>query len=72
MATGWGCQHQTVLPKGSEKLDWCRLLEHICEPGCKGCVLYGSALFSMADTPSNDAYERRKRKRRNDNPLRER
>ncbi|NPA50983.1 MAG: hypothetical protein GXO02_05075 [Epsilonproteobacteria bacterium] len=69
MASGWGCQHQIAL-EGRE--DWCKLLNHKCEPGCKGCVLYGVALFSVEDTPSNKAFERRKVKKRDDNPLKNR
>jgi hypothetical protein len=69
MASGWGCQYQTV---SDEREDWCRLLNHKCEPGCKGCVLYGNGLFSVTTTPSNSAFERRKRKNRSDNPLGER
>ena len=66
MASGWGCQHQTN-HKGVA--DWCRLLSHPCDPGCKGCVLYGAGLFSVSDTPSNAAFERRRKKERSDNPL---
>ncbi len=69
MASGWGCQHQT---RNGEISDWCRLLNHICEPGCKGCVLFGNGLFSVTSTPSNEAFERRKKKNRSDNPLKER
>jgi len=69
MASGWGCQHQI---KKENFSDWCRLLSHPCEPGCKGCVLYGNALFSISSTPSNVAFERRKEKKRSDNPLGER
>ncbi|WP_457607813.1 hypothetical protein [Nitratifractor sp.] len=66
MASGWGCQHQTT---HEEIADWCRLLSHPCEPGCKGCVLYGAGYFSVTETPSNAAFERRERKNRSDNPL---
>ena len=66
MSTGWGCQYLTKNDKSDE---WCRKLEHPCDPGCKGCVLYGEFLFSQPDTPSNKAYERRKAKNRSDNPL---
>jgi len=64
MSAGWGCQHIT---KKDGKDDWCKLLNHICEPGCKGCVLYGVGLFSDESTPSNEAFK--KRKKRSDNPL---
>jgi hypothetical protein len=66
MGSGWGCQYQT---KNGEIKDWCRLLSKECSPGCKGCVLYGSGLFSLSSNPSNKAFERRKRKNRVDNPL---
>ncbi len=66
MSTGWGCQHLT---KSETEKEWCRLLKHKCNPGCHGCVLYGKFLFSDPATPSNEAFERRKRKNRSDNPL---
>jgi len=66
MASGWGCQHQTT---HEGIADWCRLLSHPCEPGCKGCVLYGAGFFAVGRTPSNEAFERRKKKERSDNPL---
>jgi len=66
MASGWGCQYQT---KNGEISDWCRLLSHPCEPGCKGCVLFGNGYFSVTSTPSNEAFNRRKKKNRVDNPL---
>jgi hypothetical protein len=66
MASGWGCQYQTT---HGGILDWCRLLSHPCEPGCKGCVLFGHGFFSVGSTPSNEAFERRKRKKRRDNPV---
>jgi len=66
MSSGWGCQHLT---KNGEIKEWCRLLEHKCDPGCKGCVLYGMGLFSAPDTPSNSAFEKREAKKRSDNPL---
>ena len=65
MASGWGCQHQIVNEK---KEDWCRLLKHVCEPGCKGCVLYGHGMF--VTTPSFlQEDSKRKVKKRSDNPL---
>ncbi|WP_456458414.1 hypothetical protein [Nitratifractor sp.] len=54
MASGWGCQHQTT---HEGVADWCRLLSHPCDPGCKGCVLYGAGFFSVSDTPANKAFE---------------
>jgi hypothetical protein len=32
-------------------------------------VLFGHGLFSVSSTPSNEAFERRKKKQRSDNPL---
>ena len=64
MSSGWGCQYIT---KKERTEDWCRLLEHVCDPGCKGCILYGVGFFSKEDTPSNEAYK--KRKKRSDDPL---
>ncbi len=66
MSSGWGCQHLT---KFEEEKEWCRLLKHKCNPGCHGCVLYGKFLFSDPNTPSNEAFEKRKAKNRSDNPL---
>ncbi len=67
MSSGWGCQYLT---KFENEKEWCRLLKHRCNPGCNGCVLYGRFLFSDPSTASNKAYERRKEKKRDDNPLR--
>jgi len=55
MSSGWTCSHQ----RGNQ----CVLLLRPCEPGAKGCTLYGKALFSNPDTPSNEAYERREKRR---------
>ncbi|MRJ03226.1 MAG: hypothetical protein GXO19_02510 [Epsilonproteobacteria bacterium] len=49
--SGWTCSYQI----GSE----CELLKKKCDPGDKGCVLYGKALFSNPQTPSNEALRRR-------------
>ena len=66
MAGGWGCQYLT---KTKEHEEWCRRLEHPCDPGCNGCVLYGDFLFSKPDTPSNAAFEKKKAKKRSDDPF---
>lgn len=66
MSSGWGCQHLTT---NEDEGEWCRLLSHKCDPGCKGCVLYGMGYFSQENTPSNKAFEKRKVKKRSDNPL---
>jgi len=68
MASGWGCQHLTS--KGENKA-WCRLLKKTCDPGCRGCVLYGEFLFSQPGVPSRMATEKRKTKQRSDDPLSE-
>lgn len=64
MSSGWGCQYLTTY---EEHKEWCRLLKHKCEPGCKGCVLSKGAnseafVFSQELLPSND--EERKIKNR--------
>ena len=48
---GWSCPHS---------IDGiCDILKKECDPGDKGCVLYGKALFSSEDSPSNEAFEKR-------------
>ena len=66
MASGWGCQ---FLGKNGEIKDWCMKLHHPCDPGCKGCIIYGKVSFSE---PHIDEEQQRKEKRRSDNPLGER
>ena len=66
MASGWGCQHQIVNEK---KEDWCRLLKHVCDPGCKGCVLYGHGMFVTNESFLNENESERRVKKRSDNPL---
>jgi hypothetical protein len=48
---GWSC------PKFIN--DECEILKKPCDPGDKGCVLYGKALFASEDSPSNEAFEKR-------------
>jgi hypothetical protein len=48
---GWSC------PKFVD--DECAILKRACNPGDKGCILYGKALFSSSDSPSNEAFEKR-------------
>lgn len=55
MSTAWTCSHQIG--------EHCDLLKKPCNPGEKGCTLYGKALFSNPSTPSNHAYERREKTR---------
>ena len=64
MSSGWGCQHLTTY---KEHKEWCRLLKHKCQPGCKGCVLYGRFTFTQENPPLDK--EERKVKNRSDNPL---
>jgi len=63
MASGWSCQYMGV--HGDIK-EWCMKLKHTCEPGCKGCVLYGDIVFS---TPNIDEEQAKRVKKRSDNPL---
>ncbi len=51
LMSGWGCSYQ--------KGELCELLKKPCDPGDKGCVLYGKAVFSSPSTPSNEALKRR-------------
>ena len=65
MASGWGCQ---FLSKNEDTIDWCRRLKHKCEPGCSGCIVYGS-IFVEPQFLSLSENEERKVKKRSDNPL---
>lgn len=51
--SGWTCSHQIG--------EYCDLLKKRCDPGDKGCVLYGKALFSNPNTPSNEAVKKKRR-----------
>jgi len=64
MASGWGCQYLT---KNGDVIDWCKKLKHKCDPGCKGCILYGSQ-FAEPQFLTLDE-EPKKVKKRSDNPL---
>jgi len=66
MSSGWGCQHLTTFQENKE---WCRLLKKKCNPGCKGCVLYGKFLFTQENSFLDDSSEPRVKKNRLDNPL---
>lgn len=48
---GWTCSHLIN--------NQCDILKKACDPGDKGCVLYGKALFSSPESPSNEAFEKR-------------
>jgi hypothetical protein len=39
------------------------LLERPCEPGIKGCTLYGRFTFASPQSPSNEAVARREKTR---------
>jgi hypothetical protein len=56
MSSAWTCSHQI-----EEK---CDLLGKPCDPGDKGCVLYGKALFSNPLSPSNEALRRREERKK--------
>jgi len=56
MSSAWTCSHQLD--------DECDLLKKPCDPGEKGCVLYGKAVFSNPYNPSNAAVKRREEGRR--------
>jgi len=55
MSSAWTCSHQIGA--------LCDLIKKPCIPGEKGCTLYGKALFSNPQSPSNEAYERREKRR---------
>ncbi len=50
---GWTCPH--------EREGVCDLIKKACDPGDKGCVLYGKFVFADPDSPSNRAVERREK-----------
>jgi hypothetical protein len=62
MSSGWGCQYLT---KNGDEKEWCRLLSHKCDPGCRGCVLFRAGLFSQESRPTKE----RVAKNRSDDPL---
>jgi hypothetical protein len=67
----WGCKEGvdlsfSCLHYRNEK---CELLKKPCDPGTKGCVLYGRFVFSDPASPSNEALKRRERSdRSNEQP----
>lgn len=63
MASGWGCQ---FMGKKGEITEWCMKLNHPCDPGCRGCIIYGKVEFTQ---PNIDEEQERKAKKRSDNPL---
>ncbi len=48
---GWTCPH--------DKQGMCERIKRECDPGDKGCVLYGKAKFASQESPSNEAFEKR-------------
>jgi len=66
MASGWGCQY---MGQNGDIKEWCLKLKHICEPGCKGCIIVGKVEFTQ---PNISEEQERKVKKRRDNPLGER
>jgi len=54
VSSGWGCIH--LVDKE------CKLLKKRCDPGTKGCVLYGKVVFSNPATQSNAAVKKRQRR----------
>jgi hypothetical protein len=59
--SGWGCPHNHN--------DRCNLLQTVCEPGMKGCVLYGQFTFSNPLSPSNEAFTRRQEREKKQSKL---
>jgi hypothetical protein len=51
MSSAWTCSHQVG--------EMCDLIQKPCNPGDKGCTLYGKAVFSNPCNPSNEAVKRR-------------
>jgi hypothetical protein len=66
MASGWGCQ---FMGQKDEVKEWCLKLHHVCEPGCKGCIIAGQVEFTQLNISEE---QERKVKKRSDNPLGER
>jgi len=48
---GWSCPHDVD--------GICDIIKKECDPGEKGCVLYGRVKFSNENNPSNEAFEKR-------------
>jgi hypothetical protein len=48
---GWSCPH--------DRDGLCHIIKEECDPGHKGCVLYGKVKFSSQESPSNEAFEKR-------------
>lgn len=52
---GWSCPHYTG--------EICPLIRKDCDPGDKGCVLYGKVKFTDPTSPSNTAFDKRQNKK---------
>lgn len=37
----------------------CEIIKKDCNPGDRGCVLYGKAKFANENSPSNEAFEKK-------------
>ena len=48
---GWTCPH--------DRQGVCDIIKKECDPGHKGCVLYGKVKFASEESPSNEAFEKR-------------
>lgn len=53
--SGFSCPHQAN--------DECVKLKKPCDPGDKGCVLYGKFVFSNPYSPSNEALKRKEKRK---------
>lgn len=56
---GWSCPHFIK--------DECKLIKNDCNPGAKGCILYGKVLFSSPETQSNEIYHKKREKEQSKN-----
>ncbi len=52
---GWSCPHNIS--------EICEIIKKECNPGEKGCVLYGKTLFSDLSSLSNKAFEKRMKRK---------
>jgi len=56
MGSGFSCPHLVD--------EQCVKLQKPCDPGDKGCVLYGKVVFSNPNSPSNEAVKRREKEKK--------
>jgi len=52
---GWSCPHDIE--------GICDIIKKECNPGEKGCVLYGKVKFSHQSSPSNEAFEKKMKRK---------